>query len=210
MVGLLALGAMTLPALAGKPEPPAKTEKHALENWINADAQADTLRQLEKVKWELLRVDREKRTLHISDTPAARSWGRDAAERMFTSAGAELALVGVPVSPDAKIVLDGKEIPLKELLDGVNLTVKFETDKAVIVSIEATTPPRAGYVVKSVDADKHILTVTRDKTDKPLVLPVAKGVPLRDMLKDLKPGTHVQLHLEVEDGHLVVHGLRER
>jgi len=220
VVGLIALGAGLGPVLAGKPQPPVTAERRASDDpftvegrVVLVDERPDNLRRLEAVKWYLLRVDVAKRTLHISDTPAARAWKKDhAGERLFASAGAELSVVGLPVSKEAKIVLDGKDVPLKELHDGVNLTLKFEGDKLVVASIEATTPATAGYVVQAVDADKNVITVSRDKDDKPLVLPVAEAVlpELGGSLKNLQPGTHVQLHLGVEDGQLIVRGLRVR
>jgi RNA polymerase sigma factor (sigma-70 family) len=207
VAGTVALGGGLL--LADRPVPPTD-EKRTLGRWVSGDASAsapaENLRRMEGMKWHLLRVDHQKKTLHVADVSVERSWGSDAAERLFASAGSQLSLVGVPVSKDAKIKLDGKEIALKELHDGVNLTLKFETEKAVVVAIEATTPERAGYVVKGVDAEKKILTVSRGKDDKPLVLGVADVVAL----KEVKPGSHVQLHVEVEDGKLIVKGIRVR
>ena len=210
VLGLVALGAGLLPVRGGWPEPTAAAaEKLVLKDGIAADGQAENLRRLEAVKWHLLRIDKEKRTLHVADTPADRSWGRHAAESMLASAGAQLSLVGIPIAPDVKVKLDGKEIPLKDLTDGVNLTLKFDADKAVVSAIEATTPPPAGYVVTAVDADKSALTVTLGKDDKPMILSVVRDQPLSiGTLKDLKPGTHVRLHLEVEDGKLVVKDVR--
>jgi RNA polymerase sigma factor (sigma-70 family) len=213
VVGLIALGAGLLPALTDKQAPIVTYEGQPRYYRVKANAENDNLRRLEAVKWHLLRVDAEKRTLHIADTPVARAWWRGGAEELLASAASELSLVGVPVAKDAKIVLDGKEVALKELPNGVNLTVKFEADKAVVASIEATTPARAGYVVKAVDADKSVVTVTRDKDDKApaLVLPVADRALLDGgTLKDLKPGTRVRLHLEIDDGRLIVRGLRTR
>jgi RNA polymerase sigma-70 factor (ECF subfamily) len=212
VLGLVALGAGLLPGWARWLEPPAAAaEPRILKDGIAADGPAENLRRLEAVKWHLLRIDKDKHTLHVADTPAERSWGRHAAESMLASAGAQLSLVGVPVAPNAKVKLDGKEIPFKELTDGVNLTLKFDADKAIVSGIEATTPPSAGYVVTAVDADQNVITVRLGKDDKPMVLPVVRDGPLSiGTLKDLKPDTRVRLHLEVADGKLVVKDLRTR
>src|SRR5262249_34922394 len=109
--------------------------------------------------------------------------------------------------------LDGKKVELKELQHGgVNVTVKFAADKPVVTAIEATTPARAGYVIKEVVADKNVIVVTRGKDDKPLTLAVGPNAlfAVGGTLKDLKPGTHVRLHVEVENGELVVTDLRVR
>ena len=188
----------------------AAAERALLEKWIAADAQTETLRQLEAVKWILLRVEVQKRTLHIADTPAERSWG-EAAEQLLASAGSQLSLRGLPVAEDAKITLDGKKVELKALHSGVNLSLKFAEDKPVVTAIEATTPPRAGYVVKEVIADKNTIVVTGGKDGKPLVLKVGENAHFAvGTLKDLKPGTHVKLHVEIENGEMVVIGLWDR
>jgi hypothetical protein len=74
LVGLLGLGAGLRPrqALAERPALPAAAAKPAPED--KGQGQVETLRQLEAVKWNLLRVDVRKRTLHIADThtPSAR------------------------------------------------------------------------------------------------------------------------------------------
>jgi Cu/Ag efflux protein CusF len=140
-------------------------------------------------------------------------WGRDlAAEELFASAAAQLSLRGLPVAKDAKIVRDGKEVPLKDLPTGINLSIKFGKGEPVVTAIEATTPPRAGYVVKEVDAAKNTVTVTHGKDDKPLVLAVAKEAFFTSgsTLKDLKSGTHVALHVEIKDGKMIVTDLRVR
>jgi hypothetical protein len=172
----------------------------------------ETLRQLEAVKWNLLRVDVGKRTLHIADTHAERSWGPDTAEQLFASAGAQLSVNDLPVGKDARITLDGKEIPLKDLRDGMNLSLKFAADRPIVTAIEAKTPPRAGYVVKEVKADKATIIVTRGKDEKPLVLTVAPDALLTGIktLKGLKAGMHVAVHLQVEDGKVIVKDLRVR
>jgi RNA polymerase sigma factor (sigma-70 family) len=171
---------------------------------------ADSLRQLEAVKWTLLRIDRAQGTLHIADTPSERSWGTDAAEQLLASAGAQLSLRGLPVAKDAKITLDGKELPLKDLHEGVNLSLKFAEDRPIIKTITATTPPRAGYTVKRVDVDKYIIEVTGGKDTKPLVLNVDRNEFVSNVLRDLKVGTHVSVHVEVQDGKMVVKELRVR
>src|SRR5206468_5441226 len=102
----------------------------------------ETLRQLEAVPWNLLRVEVDRRTLHVADVPARRSWKKDVAEQMFASAFSQLSLRGVPVAKDAAIRLDGKEATLKELHPGVNLSLKFAKDRPEITAVEATTPPR--------------------------------------------------------------------
>jgi RNA polymerase sigma factor (sigma-70 family) len=209
LVGLLPLGAGLRPrqALAERPALPAAAAKRA-----PAEGQVETLRQLEAVKWNLLRVDVGKRTLHIADTHAERSWGPDLAEQLFASAGAQLSVNDLPVGKDARITLDGKEIPLKDLRDGMNLSLKFAADRPIVTVIEAKTPPRAGYVVKEVNADKATIIVTRGKDDKPLVLTVAPDALLTGIntLKDLKVGMHVAVHLQVEDRKVIVKDLRVR
>jgi RNA polymerase sigma factor (sigma-70 family) len=205
VVATVAIGGGLL--LAGRPAPSPSGGRVAGQT-VAADGDAENLRRLEGVRWHLLRVDRGKQTLHVADVPAERSWGRDASEQLLASAGSQVSLVGLPVARDARIVLDGKEIPLKELQDGVNLTLKFAADRAVVVGIDATTPPRAGYVVTAVDADKKAITVSRGGEDKPLVLPVADRALIGvGSLTDLKPGTRVRLHLEVKDGRMIVEGL---
>jgi RNA polymerase sigma factor (sigma-70 family) len=213
-VGLLALGAGLgqRRVLAEKPALPARAAaKLAAREKGPAEVQKETLRQLEAVKWNLLRVEVGKRTLHIADVPAERAWRRGFAEQLLASAGAQLSLRKLPVARDAKITLDGKEVSLKDLYAGVNLSLKFAKARPVVTAIEAKTPPRAGYVVKEVKASTNTIIVTRGKGDKPLVLTVARGA-LLDLgrLEDLKVGTHVALHIEIEDGKLLVKGLRVR
>ncbi|HEV3445308.1 MAG TPA: sigma-70 family RNA polymerase sigma factor [Gemmataceae bacterium] len=215
LVGLLALGAGLRPrqALAARPAPPpAAAAKRAPEDKGSTDRHMETLRQLEAVKWNLLRVDVGKRTLHIADTHAERSWGPDSAEHLFASADAQLSLNDLPVGKDARITLDGKEIPLKDLRHGVNLSLKFARDRPIVTVIEAKTPLRAGYVVNGVNADKATIIVTRGKDDKPLVLTVAPDALLTGIntLKDLKTGMHVAVHLQVEDRKVIVKDLRVR
>jgi hypothetical protein len=80
------------------------------------------------------------------------------------------------------------------------------------MAIAATTPPRAGYVVKEVDAGKNTIVVTLGPEGKPLVLTVAGNALLIGIntLKDLKVGIHAALHAEVEDGKIIVKDLRVR
>jgi RNA polymerase sigma factor (sigma-70 family) len=214
-VGLVVLGPGLRPyeALAERPAPPPTTVAlREADVKDSTKAQVETLRQLEAVKWNLLRVDVGKRTLHIADTHAERSWGRHAAEQIFASAGAQLSLNDLPVGKDVRITLDGKEIPLKGLRDGMNLALKFAKDRPIVTAIDAQTPSRAGYVVQEVIADKATVIVTLDKGDKPLVLTVATDALLTGIntLKDLKAGMHVALHLQVVDGKMIVKDLRVR
>jgi RNA polymerase sigma factor (sigma-70 family) len=202
--------------LAADPSVPAASppasERQTLKAWTAADAPADPLRQLEALKWHLLRVDVEKRTLHISDTPAARAWDRNTGGLILSSADSQISMRELPVAKDATITLDGKKAELKNLHAGHNLTLKFAADKPTVTAIEATTPPRAGYVVKEVNVDKGTIVVTRSGDDKPLTLTVTPDAFLPDIgaLKSLKVGSHVQLHLAVENGALVVKDLRVR
>src|SRR5260370_40675108 len=106
MVGLLALGAGLRPRWALAEKPPA-AQKPAPEEKGPAKGQADVLRQLEGVEWNLLRVEFAQRTLHIADVPAARAWKRGAAEQLFASTGAQLSLQELPVAKDARITLAG-------------------------------------------------------------------------------------------------------
>src|SRR4051794_29934029 len=66
--------------------------------------------------------------------------------------------------------------------------------------------PRAGYVVKEMNAARNTITVTRGPAGKPLVPAVARDTFLPDIktLADLKAGTHVALHLVTEGGAVVV------
>jgi RNA polymerase sigma factor (sigma-70 family) len=215
LVGLLALGAGLRPrqALAEKPALSADAgARHAPNDREPAEEQVETLRQLEAVKWNLLRVDFGKRTLHVADTHAESSWGPDSAEQLFASAGAQLSLNDLPVAKDARITLDGKEIPLKDLRDGVNLSLKFAKDRPLVTAIEAKTPPRAGYVVKEVNAGKATIILIRGKDAKPLVLTVAPDALLTGInrLMDLEAGMHVAVHLQVENGKVIVKDLRVR
>jgi RNA polymerase sigma factor (sigma-70 family) len=170
-----------------------------------ANPAADTLRRLEEVKWHLVRVDHEKRALHVADAPDKRSWRSSAAE-LFAPPASRIELDGISIAKGAGIKLDGKEIPLKELRDGVDVTLKFERERAVVTSIEATTTERAEYVVKEVDVEKKLITVSRDTDNKPLVLSVAGTVPL----KEVKPGQYVRLDITSEDGKLIVKGIWNR
>jgi RNA polymerase sigma factor (sigma-70 family) len=214
LVGLLGLGAGLRPlqALAERQAVPAAAAERAPEGKGPAEGQVETLRQLEAVKWNLLRVDVGKRTLHIADTHAERSWGPHDAEQLFASAGAQISVNDLPVAKDAQITLDDKEITLKGLPDGMNLSLKFAADRPIVTVIEAKTPPRAGYLVKEVHAEKATIIVTGGKDDKPLVLTVAPDALLIGIntLKDLKAGTHVAVHLQVEDGKVIVKDLRAR
>jgi RNA polymerase sigma factor (sigma-70 family) len=213
-LGLLALGVGLgqRRVQAERPAAPAGAgEKPAPRARGPAEGDTATLRRLEAVRWQLLRVEVGKRTLHIADVPAARAWRRDFAGQLLASAEAQLSLRGLPVAADARITLDGKEVPLKDLHPGVNLSLKFAKGKPVVTAIEAKTPARAGYVVQEVNAGTNTIRVSRGKGDRRLVLTVARGA-LLDIasLKDLKVGMHVALHIEVVDGKLIVKGLRLR
>src|SRR5262249_50153354 len=157
--------------------------------------------RLEAVKWNLLRVEVKKRTLHIADTPAERSWGPNSAESFLASAGAQLSMRELPVAKDAKITFDGRAVTLKDLHHDVNLSLKFAADKPIVTVLAATTPPQAGYVVKEVNVEKSTIVVTLGKNGQPLTLTVARDafLPRIDALKNLKVGAHVAVHLVVED-----------
>jgi RNA polymerase sigma factor (sigma-70 family) len=199
--------------------PPAGTERLVSGERVAADGQAEALRELEAVKWHLAQVLPEQRTLHVTDNPAERYWESEpdvAPDRprrnnpweVIGAGVSQLTLHNLPVADDAAITLDGKKVELKDLRSRLNVSLKFAADKPVVTAIEATTPPRAGYAIKEVDAEKNTIVVTRGKDGKPLTLAVQPTAYDRGTLKDLKPGMYVHLYLTIKNGELVVYAIR--
>ncbi len=216
VLGLLALGAGFLPhaVRAEKVSPAATTFWSIPVEKAPAESQEGILRELETVRWSLLHVDTDRRTLHVSDASVFGSGafdkGSHMASWMMSTANCQVAVHGLPVAKDARIQLDGKEAGFKDLHAGMQLKLRFAGDKLSITSIEASLPTLGGYVLKAVDIEKRTITLALSRDGKPQVLPVAKQL-LVDLahhgnvgLEHLKPGMHVSLFLDVEEGKLVV------
>jgi RNA polymerase sigma factor (sigma-70 family) len=199
-------------ALAGRPAALASAAERTAQEKGPAPVPAETLRQLEGLRWYLLRGEAARRTLHIAEAPATRLSGSSATDVLLASAAAQLSLRDLPVAQDAVILFDGKKVELKDLRAGVILTLKLAANRLVVTAITATKPEPSGYVVMAVHADKQTIVVARGQGAKTMSLAVAPNALLRkiDRLQDLKVGMHVALHIDIVDGKMIVKDLRVR
>ncbi len=216
LAGLLVLGAGLLPrpALAERPGASgADPTDPAPEGVAAPDDRGGLVPELQAMPWGLLAVDQRRRTLHVGDASVLTPFDLDGDARaaLFLAMACRLQVRGLPVAGDARITIDGKEARLTDLHAGLLLSLKFAADKPVVTSIAATKPPpQPDYVVKEVSAAKGTITVTLPRGGKPRVLTVAKNV-LVDVASQgsvtpehLKPGMHVSLFVELEDGKFLV------
>jgi RNA polymerase sigma factor (sigma-70 family) len=120
------------------------------------------------------------------------------------------------LAKDIVVLRDGKPAKLSDLKPGGRITVRLSPDEKTAVSISETGRTMAGPL-KSVDPVNNAITLTvsggRDPVKKDVTFELAKDgrvtlggkeARLAD-LKDLKPGSTVQLAFSVDDEKKLVH-----
>ncbi len=218
----LATRAVTYPVLAGEPAEPAKP----LKAEGKAAPEPGGLRKtLESVPWVLMRVDPARNTITVRMlTQAHVVMGDDLffhhldqlttwrnVELPITPAGSRLGVDDLPVAPDAKVFVEGKETVLPALKEGMHLTLKLAAGRPAVARIDARPMPSPeGVVLKATDADAKTITVTLVGKDLTLVMaadaqittntaPVGKA-----QFKDLEPGMRLSLTLGLDKDRIAV------
>ncbi len=120
------------------------------------------------------------------------------------------------MAKDVVVLRDGKPAKVSDLKKGGSITVKLSPDQKTAVSISETGKTMAAPL-KSVDPQKNTITLTvsqgRDPVKKDVTHELAKDgkvtlegkeVKLAD-LKDVRPGSTIQLTFSVDDEKKLVH-----
>jgi hypothetical protein len=181
-------------------------------------------KQLQALGWFVWAVDADKNTLVLTTQPQPlpypplgdRGWEWDLLNKKDLDQGVwyyrgeglgNAVLDGVPVAQDAKVTIDGKEAKLANLGVGMRVSVEWAKDGASLSRVEAVSPPpEVSYTLKSVDAEKRLVTATTEGKGPTLEdVPVAKDAAIvirrtnteigDGKLADLRPGASVYLRL---------------
>jgi RNA polymerase sigma factor (sigma-70 family) len=181
--------------------------------------------KVQEAYWLLTEVDAAKDTISVMSPPRG-----DSAFQLFKGTRiqpeAGVSLKGLSVDKKAVIQLDGKNVKLSELKDGMLLSLQMPKDSLTIIGIFAISadPHRYQYTVKAVDAVHNTITVTIGKEGPTLAgVPVAKDAKIEALeidgtnktdvaqavkLSDLKAGTPVRLEMALDGGKLLVKAIQ--
>ena len=176
-------------------------------------AQANLGRYLESQSWALTKVNTENNTVSARlyrfaemDLFVGEELFEDWLTSWITVPTGQFNVEGLPVSKDAKIVIDGKRASLKDLKRKMRVSLRLAPDDGHITQIEATSPEQA--VLKATDVAGNTITVT--KGGKELLLTPAVNAKYLFLggkegeFTDLKPGMRVDLQLGYRDGKILV------
>jgi RNA polymerase sigma factor (sigma-70 family) len=208
---------------------PAPPEKEARPEEPPRPALGPLLKHLQAREWLLTAVDAKKGRLSVSYQPQADdSLGRFAAgfweKGLLSVMTTGLTVDGLEVAPDAKVLLDGETVKLKDLKTGMRVVLWLGADKLTVTKINAASPrAKVGYHLKAVDPVKNVISVTTGDGSPVGDLPVAKDARIfvqligwgefkhetRTLkLADLKPGMLLSLQLAVDGDRLVVRSIQ--
>jgi ribosomal protein S17 len=146
--------------------------------------------------------------------------GLDAAKNTVTVATSNRATGKVErtfeLAKDLEVLRDGKPAKVGDLKKGGSISVKLSPDQKSVVSISET-GKRVGAPLKSIDAENNTITLTviegRERIKKDVTHQLAKDgkvtlegkeVKLAD-LKDVRPGSTIQLTFSVDDDKKLIH-----
>lgn len=187
-------------------------------------------KQFQEREWLLIGADPDAHTISVEEDD--RGHGTNRTPRFILMRNNSVApfgvsLRGLKVAEKAAITLDGERAKLSELKAGMRVTVRFAGEKPTITQIEASSsdPLSRLYIVKAVNRDKRMLTVTgkgRRFTLEELPIASDSRITLLELsrrntaaltsregkLEDLREGMPVALELSFDkSGNLVVSGI---
>jgi RNA polymerase sigma factor (sigma-70 family) len=220
-IGVLgfAVGVLIRPVFAQKslPARQAAVVKTAPQEKQPDKVQAALFEQLQSVRWHVIAVDLEKRTIQVADAPLLNSLSSIAVgeDAWFHVVQGKLTLEAVAVAKDATITVNGKKAQLKDVRAKMRVTVKFAEGKPIVTAIDAIKYLEDGPILKAVDAKEGTITVAIGKDGELKKLPVAKDAYIYlfhqgnvGKLADLEPGMGVALKLAIEKDRIVVKDIR--
>jgi hypothetical protein len=199
--------------------------KAALQKEAAKSNEALLGRKVQEASWQLTEVDAAKGTISVMSPPHGDSaFHLFQGKRIQPEAG--VSLKGLSVDKKAVIQLDGKNVKLSELKDGMLLSLQMSKDSLTIIGIFAISadPHRYQYTVKAVDAVHNTIAVTIGKDGPTLEgVPVAKDAKIEALemdvtnktdvaqamkLSDIKAGTPVRLEMALDSGKLLVKAIQ--
>ena len=167
----------------------------------NAVAWVITLRPLQSLNWFLVEASATKQTISVKSTD---HHGLRPGQRVDS-----LSLT-LFLAKDVQVFIDGQEGSVKDLGQGMQVSLRLAENQPEVIRIDATSTKRTQeQVLKEVDVAKKTISVTIGEKVTLEKLPVERAaveIETRDdsELEDLKPGMHVSLELSIKDGQIAV------